>query len=290
MPELVKEKKEHQTDDRRFLTGLARAFAGAILFSFPILMTMEMWWLGFYMHRFRLALFIVVFFPLLIGLSYFDGFEDTNGFKEDAVDAFVAYAVGFTASASILFIFNVISFSMSADEIIGKISLQAVAASIGALVAQSQLRGGGNSNGAEADSDEEETNVPRSYFGEMLLMMIGAIFLSLNIAPTEEIILIAFKMSYWQIVALALGSLLMMHAFVYTVKFRGQEERPEDRSYFSVFLRFSVVGYALVLLISLYLLWTFGRLDGMGISEIVQVAIVLSFPGAIGAAASRLIL
>ena len=31
-------------------------------------------------------------------------------------------------------------------------------------------------------------------------MIIGAIFLSMSIAPTEEMILIAFKMSYWQIV------------------------------------------------------------------------------------------
>ncbi len=282
-PDSAKQKAEDH-----FLIGLARAFAGAILFSFPILMTMEMWQLGFYMDRFRLALFIVVFIPLLVGLSYFDGFEDTNGFKEDIIDAFVAFAGGFAASAVILFIFNIVNFSMSLDEIIGKIALQAVAASIGALVAQSQLRG----NGKDSNEDEEktETIAPRSYFGELLLMMIGAIFLSLNIAPTEEMILIAFKMTYWQIVALALGSLLMMHAFVYTVKFRGQEQRPEDRSFISVFLRFSVVGYALVLLISLYLLWTFGRLDGMGISEITQVTIVLSFPGALGAAASRLIL
>lgn len=277
-----------QKTDEHFLIGLGRAFAGAILFSFPILMTLEVWQLGFYMDRFRLALFIIGFFPLLVGLSYFDGFEDTNNFKEDIIDAFVAFAVGFAASAGILFIFNVINFSMPADEIIGKISIQAVAASIGALVAQSQLRG----NGSESNEDEEktETTAPRSYFGELLLMMIGAIFLSLNIAPTEEILLIAFKMAYWQIVALAVVSLLMMHAFVYTVKFRGQKERPEDRSFISLFLHFSVVGYALVLVMSLYLLWTFGRLDGMGISEIVQVAIVLSFPGALGAAASRLIL
>jgi putative integral membrane protein (TIGR02587 family) len=274
--------------NRHFLIGLARAFGGALLFSFPILMTMEMWQIGFYIDRFRLALFIIAFIPLLFGLSYFDGFEETNGFIEDAVDVFVAYTVGFIASATILFIFNIINFSMPADEVIGKISIQAIVASIGALVAQSSL--GGNGDESESDEEKSKTKEPRSYYGEIVLMMIGAIFLSMSIAPTEEMILIAFKMTYWQIVALAIGSLLMMHAFVYVVKFRGQETRPEDSSFTGVFLRFTVVGYAAVLMISLYLLWTFGRLDGMGISEIVQVAIVLSFPGALGAAASRLIL
>ncbi len=277
-----------QNVNTRFLFGIARAFAGAILFSFPILMTMEMWWLGFYIDRFRLALFIIAFIPLLVGLSYFDGFEDTNNFSEDIVDAFVAYTVGFIASAAILFVFNVINLSMSADEIIGKISIQAIVASIGALVAQSQLRG--SNSDADLDDETPETTSPRSYFGELLLMMIGAIFLSMSIAPTEEMILIAFKMTHWQIVALAVGSLIMMHVFVYVASFRGQEEKPEDSTFIGLFLRFTVTGYALVLLISLFLLWTFGRLDGMGISEILQVAIVLSFPGALGAAASRLIL
>ena len=34
----------------RFAVDLLRAFGGAMLFSLPMLMTMEMWWLGFYME------------------------------------------------------------------------------------------------------------------------------------------------------------------------------------------------------------------------------------------------
>ncbi len=63
---------------RRFALGLVRAFGGAILFSFPMLMTMEMWWLGFYMDPLRLALFILLAIPLLVGLSYYAGFEPTS--------------------------------------------------------------------------------------------------------------------------------------------------------------------------------------------------------------------
>ena len=37
-----------------YARGLARAFGGAILFCLPLLMTMEMWALGFEMDRFRL--------------------------------------------------------------------------------------------------------------------------------------------------------------------------------------------------------------------------------------------
>ncbi|MGH8729002.1 MAG: DUF2391 family protein [Burkholderiales bacterium] len=41
---------------------------------------------------------------------------------------------------------------------------------------------------------------------------------------------------------------------------------------------------------SAYLLWTFGRTDGLGLHAFLTAAIVLGFPSAIGAAAARLIL
>ena len=38
------------------------------------------------------------------------------------------------------------------------------------------------------------------------------------------------------------------------------------------------------------MLWTFGRVDGLGLAPILTATIVLAFPAAIGAAAARLIL
>ncbi len=49
-------------------------------------------------------------------------------------------------------------------------------------------------------------------------------------------------------------------------------------------------GYVVALIISLYVLWTFGRTDGMAIEEIIKAVIVLGFPAALGASTSRLIL
>ncbi|MEO6589022.1 MAG: DUF2391 family protein, partial [Pyrinomonadaceae bacterium] len=117
----TKAQNNHNTgSNRRFLIGLTRAFAGAILFVFPMIMTMEMWTLGFAVERYRLAFFIFLSIPLLIGLSYFIGFEETSNLTDDLTDAFVAYAVGFVTSAVLLFLFGILSFDMSADEIIGK--------------------------------------------------------------------------------------------------------------------------------------------------------------------------
>ncbi len=286
MPAEDEKNQMKKNANRHFLRGLARAFGGAVIFSFPILMTMEMWELGFHLDRLRFALFMVAAVPILIGLSFYDGFENTYSLKDDVVDAFVAYAVGFAASSVILSLFNIINFSMSAGEIVGKISLQAVTAAFGAMFAQSLL---GRSSSADEDSDVEKRRA--SYHGQLFLMAFGAIFLSMSLAATEEIILISFKMTDRHSVALALATILMMHAFVYAVEFRGQEKvEPRGSSQLSVFLRFTLVGYAIVLLIGFYLLWTFGRTDGLGFEEILKAVIVLGFPAAIGASASRLIL
>jgi putative integral membrane protein (TIGR02587 family) len=103
-------------------------------------------------------------------------------------------------------------------------------------------------------------------------------------------VLIAYKMPAERELALAVLSILAMHAFVYAVNFRGQEEWPEGATPWGLFLRFSVAGYAVVFLVSFYTLWTFGRLDGIGGEEMVSAAVVLGFPGAISAAGARLIL
>ena len=278
--------KPGRSDTRRFWVNLARAFGGAILFSFPMLMTMEMWFLGFYLNGLRLALFTLLTIPLLIGLSYYDGFEPTSSVLDDTIDTFVAYAVGFVASAALLLLFGVIKSGMSADEIIGKISIQAIVAGFGAMFAQSLLRGD-----KEENEESEERQRGASYFGELFLMAVGAVFLSMSVAPTEEMVLISYQMTDWHTLALAVVTLLMMHAFVYSVEHRGfEKELPPDNSFLNGFLRFTVVGYAIVLLISFYILWTFGSIDDMGFAEKVKVAIVLGFPAAIGASASRLIL
>jgi uncharacterized membrane protein len=60
---------------QKVLRGLARAFGGSILFALPMLMTMEMWWLGFYLSPARILLLMTVFFPILVGVAHYIGFD-----------------------------------------------------------------------------------------------------------------------------------------------------------------------------------------------------------------------
>lgn len=268
-----------------FLTGIGRAFGGAVLFAFPLMMTMEMWQLGHSLNRLRLTLFIAVTLPLLFGLSYYSGFEKTESRAEDAEDAFVAFGVGFVASALLLVLFGIITFDMPLGEVVGKIAIQTVPASIGAIVASKQF----HSRGGSEEGDDEEDEKPPCYPAELFLMAAGALFVAFNVAPTEEMLVITFSMTVWHAVALALLTLAMLHALVYTVGFAGQEERPDNTGFMLTFLHFTLAGYGVSILVSLYVLWTFERLTGAASGEIATMLIVMALPASLGAATARLI-
>ena len=74
------------------------------------------------------------------------------------------------------------------------------------------------------------------------------------------------------------------------MEFRGQARLAEGIAPWSEFFRLSVVAYALSLLVCLYVLWTFGRAEGLAPAQLLIETVVLGFPGALGAAAARLIL
>ena len=269
--------------DRGFVVGLARALAGALIFSLPLLMTMEMWQIGFYASPWRLIVLLIVMIPLLTGLSYICGFEKTERLRDDIVDAFVAIFVAAVMAAVILFIFRIVTFEMSAREIIGKIAIQTFPGSIGAMLARDQM------SGAQDERADRRREKP-TYVMELFLMAAGALFLGLSVAATEEMVLLAHMMQPAHEIALALLSLVAMHAFVYAVEFAGKPHSHPDVTLWRLFARFTVVGYAIVLVVALYLLWTFGRTDGASLAEIASATVVLGFPCAVGAAAARLIL
>ena len=266
-----------------FFVALARAFAGAVLFGLPLLMTMEMWSLGFLVRPERLALFLLVGVPLLWALAWLAGFREDVGWRDALVDAGIAYLIGAVACRRVLLLLGAIQPGMSRLRDRRQGGGAGRAGRDGRVLARSQL----------GLREEEEASEARreSYAGELFLMAAGALFLAFNVAPTEEIVLIAHQQaSPWYGFALLAASLLVLHAFVYAVGFVGQHSLPEDRSGRREFLRLTLPGYAVVLLVCTYVLWTFGRLDGLPALPALHLVLVLGFPAALGAATARLVL
>jgi putative integral membrane protein (TIGR02587 family) len=273
-----------EAESPRAFRDLGRAAGGALVFSLPMLMTMELWWLGFYLDRLRLLVLVLTALPLLVVLSRHLGFERTHRWRDDIVDGLIAVGVSGVVCVVVLTLFGTIHFDMPLDEAVGKVVIQMVPASIGALLAKSQF-GAGSNDTEEHPVDQEET-----YGGELFLMVIGALFLGFNVAPTDEMMLISYQMTEWHALGLVVLSIGLMHGFVFALGFAGGSELPADAPWWDPFLRLTLPGYVIAMTVSLYLLWIFGRLNDLNIVGIVMATVVLAFPSAIGAAAARLIL
>lgn len=100
---------------------------------------------------------------------------------------------------------------MSADEIVGKIVILTVPASFGAILAASQL----------GQDEGERQERAKGYVAELVYMLVGALYFALNVAPTDEIVMISLQFTPWHALIIMALSLTIMHAFVYTVEFQG---------------------------------------------------------------------
>ena len=266
--------------ERGYLRDLGRAFGGALLFTMPLLMTMEMWAFGVAMDRARLLIFILASIPLLYGLAYYAGFSARRGLVNNLLDTATALGVAIVTAAVLLSLFGLIDANTSLHDAAGSIAVQAVPGAIGALLARRQMAGG------DEGDEEGDAAGDASYAGELFLMAAGALFLALNLAPTEEMILIGYQASDWHALALIAVSLMLLHAIVYSAGFAGQEEQGHP---VKAFFHFTLPGYAIAIGVSLFVLWAFGRTDDHGMSGVATTAVVLGFPASLGAAAARLL-
>ncbi|MFC7380061.1 TIGR02587 family membrane protein [Brevundimonas sp. GCM10030266] len=261
--------------ETRYLRDLGRAFAGALLFSIPLLMTMEMWRQGVAMDRGRLLLFVSAGLPLLYGLATYAGFDRRRGAVNDLLDTGAALLVGGLTAGLLLTLFGILDWRAPHD-VVGILALQSIPAAMGALLARRQLSADGGEGG-------EETN---AYGGELFLMAAGALFLALNIAPTEEMSVISYKTTTWHALVLMLVSIAVLHGLVFSAGFAGQEDADHPRR---ALLDFTLPGYGIALLVSLFVLFVFGRIEGHSLPGVLHTTVILGFPASIGAAAARLL-
>jgi putative integral membrane protein (TIGR02587 family) len=246
---------------------------------------MEMWELGASMNRVRLVVLIVVTLPVLFGLSIHTGFERTDRRSQDVLDALAAFGIGLVSSALVLALLGALDSGLTFSGLVGVVAIAAVPASIGAVVANKQLQ----AQDGDDDGDEEGEGSPDSYGKELFLMVAGALFVSIAVAPTEEMVLIAARMGPWHAVALVISSVAILHGLVYRFGFSGQEERPDYAGFGLTFLHFSIAGYGIALAVACLQLWVFEHSDGASLVQMAKMAAVVGFPASLGAGVARLI-
>lgn len=261
----------------RYGIGLGRAALGAMIFALPLMMTVEMWEFGVSVDPLRLALTLALILPVLVALSYYAGFEPTLTLLDNVLDAFAAFTVSVATCAVVLLLFGEIGPQTPFDALVGKLAVVSFPASIGALLADKQFN--------DRPDEQPRTSVTAGFEGRLFVMGIGALFLALNVAPTDEIELIAVNINPFQAVLIAFISLGLLVLILRAVDVEAPDKSPPAIEH--VVRGFA--GYGICLLLSLYVLWFFGRTDGAAFDETLECVIVLAFPAALGAGAARLI-
>jgi putative integral membrane protein (TIGR02587 family) len=276
------------------LEEYGRGIIGGLIFSLPLLYTMEVWWAGFSSHPLHLILYVLATFVLLLGYNYYAGIRYDASFLEVAIDSVEEMGLGLLISAIALVILGRVTLDMKLSEVVGKITIEAMTVAIGVSVGTAQL-GAGSS---DADTGEgasraaaavESSHAGRHFAGQIVIALCGAVLFAANVAPTEEIVMIAAEISSWKLLAIALISILLGAVILFHIDFKGAEQFASGRS-FTAILFGSVITYAIALAASAIILWFFGRFDGQALITCLGQTVVLGLAATLGASAGRLLL
>lgn len=267
------------------LREYARGVIGGLIFSLPLLYTMEVWWAGFQLGSLRLLLMLVFTFLILLGYNTYAGVRPDETWVGVVIDSIEELGLGLVVSASFLFLLGRIAPGDSVREIMGKIIVEALLIAIGISIGTSQMV-----DAETEDCEERERGAkPKDILGVLSLSACGAVVLATNIAITDEVVLIGVQSHPWQLVgmvtvSLLLGALVMVFSDLL-------ENGSSSRISFGFRLVYgSVVSYAVAFVCSATILFLLGRFDGMAVAACLAMTVVLTVAASMGAAAGKLLI
>jgi len=265
------------------LREYGRGVVGGLLFSLPLLYTMEVWWSSFTATPERLLVALAATFALLLVYNRYAGLRQDASWREVAVDSVEELGLGLMIAALMLWMIGQIGDGHASIEVLGKVVLEAMAVAVGVSVGTAQLGGGEErERGMRGDSPDEQ----RSLRSQIALGACGAFLVASNIAPTDEVEQIAAESPPLRLMLLVLVSLALSGMTLFFSDFRAT--RPHDSR--AEVLRGTVGTYAVALVTSAALLWFFGRFDGSTFTQGAALVVVLGLPAVLGASAGRLLL
>jgi putative integral membrane protein (TIGR02587 family) len=121
------------------------------------------------------------------------------------------------------------------------------------------------------------------------IALCGAILIASNVAPTEEVVVIALESEVHKLLIIALLSIGIGGAVLYYINFKGAKTIVVHSNTWNAVVG-TLLMYAVALLSSAFMLWFFGRFEGLSLYGMVAETVVLGFPAALGASAGRLLI
>jgi putative integral membrane protein (TIGR02587 family) len=281
-----KAKKHRKNQWSNELSDIIRGASGGFLFGIPLLYTMEVWWIGSSTKPAQMSIAIATTFLVVFLLTRTEGFRKTKdiGWRKAVIDTVEAIAIGIVCAAFILFLLREITLDTPLQEALGKIIFEGLPFALGVALASGFLSG---DRYESSDKDSEPMINPT--LADIGATLIGAMIIAFNIAPTDEIPMLAAAISPpWQLAIIA-ASLLISYGIVFAAGFTYQAKRQQQQGIFQRPLSETVMAYLVSLVASAFMLFFFHKLSFDDPWSVwLGYTLVLGLPATVGGAAGRL--
>jgi putative integral membrane protein (TIGR02587 family) len=261
-----------------------------MLFGIPLLYTMEVWWIGSATTPAGMAsVFALMFVPVVL-LIHTAGFRRSQDVRwaDVLTGAVEAVAIGVVSVATVLVLLQEITLDTPLSEILGKIVYEATPFAIGAAVARHIFS---QSRDEDDDATPEATDQDslRGTVADLGATLIGAVFVGFNIAPTDEIPMLAAASSPASLLAVMAASLLISYGIVFQAGFGDQAKRRQQQGVLQHPVTETAAAYLVALACSAAMLLFFRNLQtGDPWPMLLEHTVLLGLPAAVGGSAGRL--
>ena len=256
-----------------------RAIVGGLLVGLPLLWTQEMWDRGSTLPPLKLLLLLAVAFGIVVGFNAVSGFRRERSLLELLLDSLQGLGLSVLIAAAALVILGRLEPEHGIGPMVGRIVLESIPVAFGTALATTALSESEDSGGREAVGP----------IGHLFVAAGGALYFALNIAPTDEVRVLGSESATPLLLIAMMASLTMGLATLLVLK------RPTGpRSWIGNGpldgpIGETIAAYAVALLISFLLLWSFDIVQGLGFRALVGHVVMLSIVAAFGAGAGRLL-
>lgn len=269
----------------------ARGIIGGLLFSFPLLYTMEVWETAYLVQPFHLIIIVLATFLLLLGYNRYAGMHPDTSWKNVAIDSFEEIGIGLLLSFIFLLMLNRIQIGTTPlDEIMGKVIIEAMFVSIGVSIGTAQLGSSDGERGKDATPEKEQKDSIRSGRSAMVVLALcGSIVVGGSVAPTEEVLLIALQAKPVHVFFMAVASLALSMAVFYFSNFKGTDHQEKNPTPYEMIFDICLI-YITALVASAFVLWYFRGFADLSPWNIISQCVVLGVIASMGASAGRLLI
>lgn len=217
------------------INDIIRGTCGGFLFGIPLLYTMEVWWIGSLAKPAMMMLAIALMFIGVFLVNQAEGFRKRRHGRrayEDIIDTIEAMAIGLACSSFMLFLLQELTPQTSLREALGKIIFESVPFTLGVALAN-QFLGDTDSTNTERQTTQKQWSNLHATLSDLGATLIGATVIAFNIAPTDEIPMLAATVSPPWLLAIIATSLVISYGIVFQAGFSDQQKRRQQKEFFN---------------------------------------------------------